>query len=84
MTSTPHRVLPFVTAALSVLVICAFALSAWSFKNGHRNACKSRDVTLDVVAGILTTAREQGEQPESARTKAFYDAAAVRISAARC
>lgn len=83
------RQLTLVMPALSVAVIAAFALAAWSFSASHQQACKSRATTLNVIHDVLviaTTPRPgQTLTPERKRDLAeFRKAVFARIDNARC
>ncbi len=81
------------TILLSVLMVCAFALAAWSFSTGHKNACSARDASLDVLRDILIKTEPSRLQlrplPTDLTTQeraavAFYAYSFGRINKARC
>lgn len=82
--------LALVTIALSLLLVGSFGIAAWSFVNGHRSACRSRDTTLDVMRDILVSAEAQTDgNPKVTREQKrasdeFVNESLARINRARC
>lgn len=67
---------------LSLLVVVAFTIAAWSFYSGHRDACQSRNATLNVLHDILADAL--ASSPPNAAASRFYTTEFTRIAKARC
>lgn len=79
-----------VTVVMSILMIGAFSVAAWSFANAHHSSCQARNTSLDVTHDILKftepTDAALAKLPVKQRREiaAFYDFAFKRIQDARC
>ena len=76
-------------AALSVAVVAAFALAAWSFGSSHSQSCSSRDTTLDVLRDVIVIAstpppNDELTAKQRLRLEQFKSTVFARINNARC
>jgi hypothetical protein len=87
--STRRRIL-VVAAVCSAIVLGSFALASWSFYNGHRDNCESRNTELNVIRDILIrtqptlTSIKHLSPAQQKRSRAFYAYSFTRIQQARC
>jgi len=88
LVNTPHRA--WVTAMVcALLMLGSFVLAGWSLWRGKEDICRSRDVSLNVLASVLVDARDQTADalPSGDRRTAailFYNRQLARIDGARC
>jgi hypothetical protein len=76
-------------AALSVAVVAAFALAAWSFASSHSQSCHSRNTTLNVLRDVIVIAttpppNDQLTPDQRRRLDRFKSTVFARINNARC
>lgn len=84
-----RRRISIIVPILSLAIVCAFALSAWSFYASHQQACRSRNATLTVLRDtVLLATTDDPTRPADVETRrralAFRAAVFARISKARC
>lgn len=78
------------TIVLSLALVAAFSVAAWSFYSGHRDACQARNTTLNVLRDILVSARDQTDASpnipieQKQRSDRFLNESLERIDKARC
>lgn len=78
-----------IVPVLSVAIMLAFALIAYTFISSHNQACQSRGKILDAVRDIvvLATMPDPGtprSAAENRRVLAFRIAVITRLNSARC
>jgi hypothetical protein len=78
-----------VTVALSLAVVLAFGLSAWSLYSSHQQACNARNTSLNVLRDVvvIATTPPSGQKvtaDEQAEISSLRHQVDVRINAARC
>lgn len=87
--SGAHHHAPSLAVIAAVLLVGAFMLTAYSFYNGHNEACQARNKNLDVLSDVLRlsqqrTAEETLTDAEAARAARYFTSAYARIDQARC
>lgn len=84
-----QRRVKVIVPVLSVAVMCAFALIAYTFYSSHQQACQSRTTTLNVLRDVIVTATTPAPGDDltvgqRARMVSFRTAVLARIDKARC